>query len=988
MHTATLNAENENEEVIKKLVKAVVFCTPQFGLTWTVGLPLMSDGSSVVFQYLFVILNPLQVFFLFISGCLLDKKVMDVIKKRMSQSRVFSSTVEITGKTPERRLRKSSGGLTGMAYIQVIPLNEDAADLNNVKNLLTNGNFPFKDPSTEITSIAATTECTKREWSMQCQCEPGFQFNMEQCKSHTSCYIPMEIESYCFCPSLNASNTVYCEEPPPRASWGLYVCRFDYRSLHWQASHMVEFPLRSSDIASNPPNIFLWKNLTVFSGITVECCIPDDGRSYYVYWEPGHVIADLVYRGRSLCYQLSISNVPGEDMDYRCIFRDDLDTVVESRVHVGVITDTERVCADNRDDRWRVTKAGYTAEILCASGKSGQITRSCLMTGQWATPQTSCVDIKLQALLEQSQRLNGGLGSPESDIPQMIQGLRNYTSPSLNYITDPADIITVVETIKVLSMTAVESNIQLYAATMSDLVTVWSRLLNFHMETFWTPALIRQPILGSMFLQSVENISRLFEPDSNSFMFIRPNAQMSTVVLSPLVWTKYYKSFNGNSSISVVIKYVNMRNGDNVTAINMLLKNLTKILPRRIGESVKGHGHIVGNYILVNTIKIRNQSRSQANLDMIFAHRKNPNRTAMAQCVFWDNGLFDGAGGWSAEGCRTIHVNDSVVCRYRRVAAFSVLMSLGVSEDDILETVRQVGVSLSILSLLISLIIYIIEWKWVVKDDITFYRQVALINISLSMLIADLWFLGSTFIRDSSHANKLCISAAFFQHYFYLATMFWMKIQGLILLYELLFSSYQLIRLAVISVMVGIGYICPFIVASVTIGIDYPKEGYITEGGCFLNQEDGAVFAFSGPVLLIVVLNCFPIGAIIWNSFQPPNTIELEEEEDDRKAWVAKGLTILTSVFGIIWFLETAALIDEVHEDVHTALEIINTFQGVIIFIIVCLLDKRIREALWKMILKFLALFSCLNCCECNSYNVEQTSEPEAPETYRQIDIS
>ncbi|KAJ1158397.1 hypothetical protein NDU88_011087 [Pleurodeles waltl] len=52
----------EDEEVVKKLVKAVVFCTPQFGLTWAIGIPLLVDGNSLVLNYLFVLLNPLQVF--------------------------------------------------------------------------------------------------------------------------------------------------------------------------------------------------------------------------------------------------------------------------------------------------------------------------------------------------------------------------------------------------------------------------------------------------------------------------------------------------------------------------------------------------------------------------------------------------------------------------------------------------------------------------------------------------------------------------------------------------------------------------------------------------------------------------------------------------------------------------------------------------------------------------------------------------------------
>uniref|UniRef100_A0A8C5MCX4 Uncharacterized protein n=1 Tax=Leptobrachium leishanense TaxID=445787 RepID=A0A8C5MCX4_9ANUR len=82
----------EDEEVVKKLVKAVVFCTPQFGLTWAIGIPLLTNGDSLFLQYLFVLLNPLQGFFIFVFGCLLDKKVMDLVKRRLSKSPAFSST--------------------------------------------------------------------------------------------------------------------------------------------------------------------------------------------------------------------------------------------------------------------------------------------------------------------------------------------------------------------------------------------------------------------------------------------------------------------------------------------------------------------------------------------------------------------------------------------------------------------------------------------------------------------------------------------------------------------------------------------------------------------------------------------------------------------------------------------------------------------------------------------------------------------------------
>ncbi|KAM8953318.1 adhesion G-protein coupled receptor F3 [Pelodytes ibericus] len=82
----------EDEEVIKKLVKAVVFCTPQFGLTWAIGIPLLTNGNSLALHYLFVLLNPLQGFFIFVFGCVLDKRVIDLVKKRLSKNPVFNST--------------------------------------------------------------------------------------------------------------------------------------------------------------------------------------------------------------------------------------------------------------------------------------------------------------------------------------------------------------------------------------------------------------------------------------------------------------------------------------------------------------------------------------------------------------------------------------------------------------------------------------------------------------------------------------------------------------------------------------------------------------------------------------------------------------------------------------------------------------------------------------------------------------------------------
>ncbi|KAM5165043.1 uncharacterized protein ACMZJ9_007455 [Mantella aurantiaca] len=86
--------KSEDEESLKKMAKAVVFCIPQFGLTWAIGIPLFTIPAaqkSLVLKYIFVILNPLQGFFLLLFGCLLDKKVLDLLRKQFWKNSTPSS---------------------------------------------------------------------------------------------------------------------------------------------------------------------------------------------------------------------------------------------------------------------------------------------------------------------------------------------------------------------------------------------------------------------------------------------------------------------------------------------------------------------------------------------------------------------------------------------------------------------------------------------------------------------------------------------------------------------------------------------------------------------------------------------------------------------------------------------------------------------------------------------------------------------------------
>ena len=54
-------------------LKGTLILTPLLGSTWIFGF--LSNGDSIVFQYLFVILTSLQGFFIFMMYCVLNKEV-------------------------------------------------------------------------------------------------------------------------------------------------------------------------------------------------------------------------------------------------------------------------------------------------------------------------------------------------------------------------------------------------------------------------------------------------------------------------------------------------------------------------------------------------------------------------------------------------------------------------------------------------------------------------------------------------------------------------------------------------------------------------------------------------------------------------------------------------------------------------------------------------------------------------------------------------
>ncbi|XP_056150187.1 adhesion G-protein coupled receptor F3 [Lampris incognitus] len=74
----------DDKETAKSILKAIVFLTPVFGVTWILGFFLfmdIKDPLSTIIHYTFTILNSFQGLFILITACFAEKKVRDELLK-------------------------------------------------------------------------------------------------------------------------------------------------------------------------------------------------------------------------------------------------------------------------------------------------------------------------------------------------------------------------------------------------------------------------------------------------------------------------------------------------------------------------------------------------------------------------------------------------------------------------------------------------------------------------------------------------------------------------------------------------------------------------------------------------------------------------------------------------------------------------------------------------------------------------------------------
>ncbi|CAI5684904.1 unnamed protein product [Oreochromis niloticus] len=589
------------------------------------------------------------------------------------------------------------------------------------------------------------------------------------------------------------------------------------------------------------------------------------------------------------------------------------------------------------DEKFGKGNEGFKAAVPCEPNQVGEITAVCKENRQFGDIEENCILLPVQKLLDESEFLTA------STLPVFLEQLSNIT---VNFtgevIKSPPNVKAIV---RILTNVANKSssldisisndsmeNVLITAGVLTINGTTWNILNNNDTKNISNSTDAES--VSSSFLDSLENITSHL--DNTTF-----DIKTAYILLNR---TRFTDTFSAELNSSVAIE-IPEADGEIKTITTILFESLDNVLPAR-DEVNSSFNSINGRIVLVqSTGDINNISFT---FDILNDTLGNP------ECVFWNFSLFNGLGGWDNEGCEVVlNINETgtVICNCNHLTSFSILMSPNSPKKLYLDIITYIGVGISMGSLVICLIIEGLIWRKIRKNETSYLRHVSIVNIAVSLLIANIWFIIGAAISDAEVKNPpACTAATFFIHFFYLALFFWMLASAMLLLYRTtnVFGG-GLTKVSMLAIGFSLGYGAPLIIATVTIAATAPDNKYIRDNAvCWLNwDESKALLAFVIPALSIVVINLIILVVVLYKIIRRRvGTTAAQADERHVLLVIVKSLAVLTPFFGITWGLGAGILADPTNEGIHIAFAFFNSLQGFFILVFGTLLDSKVRSAI------------------------------------------
>uniref|UniRef100_A0A9L0J6U3 Adhesion G protein-coupled receptor E2 n=1 Tax=Equus asinus TaxID=9793 RepID=A0A9L0J6U3_EQUAS len=342
----------------------------------------------------------------------------------------------------------------------------------------------------------------------------------------------------------------------------------------------------------------------------------------------------------------------------------------------------------------------------------------------------------------------------------------------------------------------------------------------------------------------------------------------------------------------------------------------------------------------VNSVFLSNTNTTKLDPKVTFAFshpvspgagREKPGTRQELICAFW-KGADDGGGHWATTGCWTLGSwNNSTTCQCSHLSSFAVLMAHYDEEDPMLDVITYVGLSLSLLCLLLAALTFLL-CRAIQNTSTSLHLQ-----LSLCLFLAHLLFLTA---MDRTEITVLCAVIAGALHYLYLASFTWMLLAGLHLFLtarNLTVVSYSSVSRFMKKLMFPVGYGVPAMI--VAISAASRPDLYGTPTRCWLRSESGFIWGFLGPVCAIFSVNVNGVGFLALGALGASFLL--------LHRMLTFKATAQLFILGCTWCLGILQVGPAAHVMAYF-FTIINSLQGVSIFLVYCLLSQQVREQYGK----------------------------------------
>ena len=237
----------------------------------------------------------------------------------------------------------------------------------------------------------------------------------------------------------------------------------------------------------------------------------------------------------------------------------------------------------------------------------------------------------------------------------------------------------------------------------------------------------------------------------------------------------------------------------------------------------------------------------------ILLHFFTPNsKNQEVRCVFLDiqNSIYvsNGLNLSSSD-------ENSTVCESTHLTSFGVLIRAkpqsggGGGEDRALSSVSYVLLSVSLIALILSILIFIVNGKEFFKVEMNRIY----FNYALSLALAIFVFIFG--IEVAIIDPNACIAVAFLLHYFWLAVFSWSLCVSIEIIYLLWITSLDRKNLFWYLLPLGWGLPVPIVVISIAVAVRHDTYFERRILHCFLSYSEGLIWSFIGPILVLLFLN-------------------------------------------------------------------------------------------------------------------------------------